>query len=73
MRIDWHRVAENIAACGYGTQRRVSTRCGMHKDWLSQFRGSGQYEPHFEAGLKLLRAHLELCGKEKHREIIKRG
>lgn len=70
MRIDWQTLVRNLRSIR--AMRSVSRRCGMCDDWLCQFARKGNYEPTFHAGMKLLRAHLELCGKEKHREVVKR-
>ena len=72
MRIDWQTVASNIFASGRGHAASVARRCGMQSDWLRNIKIGASVEPGFSAGLKLLREHLVLCGKEKHREVIKR-
>lgn len=72
MRVDWHMIAGNIRSVGRGAMAQASRRCGMQDDWLCQFYRKRAFEPGFSVALKLLRAHLELCGKEKHREVIKK-
>ena len=71
MKIDWQRVVANIRESRLSMQA-VSRRCGMSDDWLRQFVRANHYEPSFQAGINLLRVHLEACGRDKHREVIKR-
>lgn len=74
MRIDWHRIVDNIQASQpeRGAMARVSRQCGMSASWVRNFKNNNHNTPNFDAGLKLLRLHLELCGRDKHREVIKR-
>ena len=71
MRIDWQKVVTNLKA-SRASLASVSRRCGMSEDWLRQFVRAGHYEPSFLAGINLLRAHLEICGRDKHKEVIKK-
>lgn len=74
MRVDWQRIVLNIQASQTkrGAMAKVSRECGMCNEWLRNFKRGNHNTPNFDAGVRLLRIHLRLCGREKHREVIKK-
>jgi len=69
--IDWIIIVRNLQAVM--PLQRASTACGMSKDWLRNIQSHKQVEPGFNAGLKLLRLHTRVCGRDPHSAALKRG
>lgn len=67
--IDWMQICENIKESGIPLER-ASRSIGKGEGYLRSVKRK-QLHPRFEDGCKLLRLHLRLCGKDKHREALK--
>ena len=68
--IDWQRVALNIQR--HTSLQAASRKIGRHNGFLSQIaRGEMTTEPGFTDALRLLDMHLDLCGKEETKNIIR--
>jgi len=68
MTIDWQRVALNIRA--KSPLVAASEKLGRHRDWLNHLARGDITEPKFMDGINLLDMHLDLCGIEKHRQVV---
>lgn len=68
MRVDWHQLIQNLSNQNLSA---ISRECGQASEWLRNFKRFKTYEPGFHAGIKLLRVHARICGRDKHREILK--
>lgn len=69
MIIDWQKMALNIRA--HVPLESASSKLGRYKGWLNQVARGEITEPKFMDGLNLLNLHLDLCGAEKHMEIMR--
>lgn len=68
--IDWQRVALNIQS--HTSLQAASKKIGRHHSYLSHIaRGEMTTEPGFTDALRLLDMHLDLCGKEATKRIIR--
>lgn len=70
MRVDWHQLINNLSD-HKANLSAVSRDCGQASEWLRNFKRFKTYEPGFHAGINLLKAHVRICGRDKHREILK--
>ena len=66
--IDWQELALNLRR--HKSLVEISRKLGKHKNWLAQVAREGS-EPKFNDGLLLLNLHLDLCGIDKHKRLIK--
>lgn len=68
--IDWQRVALNIQI--HMPLERASLKIGRHRSYLSHVaRNEITSEPKFTDALRLLDMHLDLCGIEAHRKVLR--
>lgn len=68
--IDWQRVALNIQR--HMPLQRASRKLGRNHSYLSQIaRNEITTEPKFTDGLRILDMHLDLCGIEEHRKVLR--
>lgn len=69
MNINWQKTALNIR--GHVPLEVATARLGKYKGWLNQIVRGEIIEPKFMDGVNLLNLHLDLCGAEKHKEIVR--
>jgi len=67
--IAWAQIAANIGTVM--PLERASKQLGMGRGWLRNIRRRKQIEPGFDAGLKLLRLHAKVCGRECHLNALR--
>jgi hypothetical protein len=70
MNIDWGKAALNMQNSGKPL-RRLSKSIGRNGGYLSQIARGEIKEPKFSDGVALLNLHLDICGIEKQKELIK--
>jgi hypothetical protein len=69
MKINWQKVTLNIQNNGVPLTP-LSLKLGKHKGYLPQLARGEVKEPRFSDGLVLLDIHLDVCGLEKHSELM---
>jgi hypothetical protein len=69
LKVDWQMLALNLRR--HGSLRQISTDLGMHKDYLSHIARKEIKEPKFSDGINMLNLHVDLCGREKTRELYR--
>lgn len=68
--IDWQRVVLNIQR--HKALQNASIEIGRNHSYLSHIaRGEITQEPKFTDALRLLDMHLDLCGADEHRRIVR--
>lgn len=69
--IRWDKIAANIGEVM--PLQRASLELGMSREWLRNIRRRKQIEVGFDVGVKLLRLHAKVCGRERHLMALKRA
>lgn len=68
--IDWQQLALNLR--GHQSLTSLSIKHGWNKAYLCELARFQIREPKFSDGLKLLNIHLDLCGIDKHKDLIQK-
>jgi hypothetical protein len=69
MLIDWQQLALNLRA--HKPLSKLSLELGKANDYLGHLSRDETREPKFSDGIALLNLHLDVCGIEKHRSLLK--
>lgn len=67
--VDWQRLALNLR--GEMTLADASRRIGRHEGFVAQLSRGCVKEPAFSDGLALLTLHLDACGEDAHRGLLR--
>jgi len=70
LNIDWQQLALNLRTCGQ-VLTVLSKQLGLHEGYLCQLARGEINEPRFSIGLRLLNLHLDVCGAERQRALIR--
>lgn len=67
--VDWQRLVLNLRC--YMPCRRIDRKLSRHFDYAAKLARGEIAEPGFADGVNLLNLHLDVCGKAKHRGLLR--
>lgn len=68
IKIDWQQLCLNLRR--HGSLQQLSLKHGWNKAYLNELARFEIREPKFSDGLYLLNLHLDLCGQDKHQNLL---